>query len=175
MAAGGEGAQTCGPSRDPARSAFCGGGVGGWVPGPERAEGRSRWDSSAEGAAGALGPRGVRALEVSLWASAASEAWVFGCALRPLLAALRGQAPLQSQLPLPSTCGGGAQAGGGARAAPLPPAAGKSSAASSARPGGRKSVKSNCACARGVRAPSLTSTPRGWAGEVQVLRPRAGQ
>lgn len=88
----GEGAQTCVPSRDPARSADCCGGGGRRVPGPEPAEGRSRCDSSAEGAGGTLGTEGgVRAPELTLRASAASGARAWGCALRPLLAALRAR------------------------------------------------------------------------------------
>lgn len=53
---------------------------GGGVPGPEWAEGRSRCDSSAEGARGALGAEGVRVPELPLRVSAASGARVFLCA-----------------------------------------------------------------------------------------------
>jgi hypothetical protein len=51
---------------------------------------------------------GVRAPEQPLRVSAASGAWVLGCLLGPLPAALQGRAALQSQLPLPSAVGGGA-------------------------------------------------------------------
>lgn len=97
----------------------------GEVPGPEWAEGRSRCDSTAEGSRGALGAEGVRTPELPLRVSAASGARVFLCALGPLLAALPGPASLQSQLPLPSTCGGGAYDGGVATCAPPPPSGGK--------------------------------------------------
>lgn len=149
-------------------SAVAAGGRG-RVPGPERAEGRSRCGSSAEGA-GARWGRGR--LQGS--GTASPGARVLGCALRPLLAALRGRALLQSQLLLPSTCEGGAQTEGGTRGPPTPPAAGKSSTAASMRSTCRppKSVKSNRALC--VHAPSPPSAPPGCDGELHVPTSKAG-
>lgn len=119
MAARGRGRRSLPPRETPpAAVASVAAWDGGLVPGPEWAEGRSLCDSSVEGAKGALGAEGVRVPELPLRVSAASGARAFLCALGPLLAALRGPASPQSQLPLPSTCGGGAYGGGGARAAP---------------------------------------------------------
>lgn len=121
----GEGAQTSVPSRHPARSTGCGGGVwrgstcswagrealtlrllcgGAWG----CAEGRGRRQG-----AGTASP-GVRGV------------WGPGVRLRAPAAACnsRGRAPLQSQLPLPSTCGGGAPAGAGSHR-PRPSGGGK--------------------------------------------------
>lgn len=86
---GGRGRRPLSPPDTPPASLAAVAAVGGWVPGPEPAEGRSRCDFSAEGVGAALGTKGgVRAPELPLVVSAASGARAFGCALRPLPATL---------------------------------------------------------------------------------------
>lgn len=148
----------------------------GRVPGPEPVDGRSRCDSSAEGAGGAPDEVGVRALELPLRGSVASGARVFYCALPPLLAALRGPAPLQSQLLLPSTCEGGAQTGagpGGPR--PLPRRESRVLRPPSSHSGSLLARLRKLSKLPRLRAPSQGSAPPRCRGKARVPTARAGR
>lgn len=151
----GEGAQTSVPSRHPARSTGCGGGV--WR--------GSTWSWAGRGAltlrllcGGAWGcAEGRRRRQGAGTASPGVRGvWGPGVRLRAPAAACnsRGRAPLQSQLPLPSTCGGGAPAGAGSHR-PRPSSGGKVErciGSTTCPPAWETRPKEFCVCARGLCA-----------------------